>query len=229
VTAATITRRQGEIFHDTLVVGGAEVRLQIVSALGEEGLEVCEVETLDAIAQAPLDRSPSLVIFAIDESGPALSSALESLGKDSPDARVVLVCASIRGWEVRAALAAGASGIVLSDELPTTLWACLLAVQAGLTCVPHRNGRQIERAVLSTRERQILGLVVMGFMNCQIAERLFLAESTIKSHLSSAFSKLEVHSRNEAIDLILNSPGGLSMGILSLGGNPVEHSPGGAR
>ena len=48
-------------------------------------------------------------------------------------------------------------------------------------------------------------MVVMGMSNKAIAGKLFLAESTVKCHLSSAFSKLGVRSRNEAADLILHS------------------------
>jgi DNA-binding NarL/FixJ family response regulator len=81
----------------------------------------------------------------------------------------------------------------------------------------------VQPPVLSTREKQILGLVVMGYMNSQIATTLFLAESTVKSHLSSAFGKLGVRSRNEAVSLILDPDRGLGMGILGLvGGEPVE-------
>ncbi len=61
----------------------------------------------------------------------------------------------------------------------------------------------------------------MGYMNGQIAQQLFLAESTVKSHLSSAFRKLGVRSRNEAVNLILDPERGLGMGILALGVEPV--------
>jgi hypothetical protein len=44
----------------------------------------------------------------------------------------------------------------------------------------------------------------------------------VKSHLSSAFTKLGVKSRHEAVDLILDSERGLGMGILGLGGDPIE-------
>jgi DNA-binding NarL/FixJ family response regulator len=82
--------------------------------------------------------------------------------------------------------------------------------------------------VLSTREKQILGLVVMGYMNSQIAERLFLAESTVKSHLHSAFGKLGVRSRNEAVSLILDPARGLGIGILGVGAEPLATLPGGS-
>jgi DNA-binding NarL/FixJ family response regulator len=76
--------------------------------------------------------------------------------------------------------------------------------------------------VLSSREKQVLGLVVMGYMNSQIAAQLFLAESTVKSHLSSAFDKLGVRSRHEAVARILDPQGGLGVGILTVGGEPLS-------
>jgi DNA-binding NarL/FixJ family response regulator len=134
----------------------------------------------------------------------------------------VLVCMALQGWEVRAALAAGADGIVLGETAAVALGPCLRAVQAGQICVPRGHGRQINRPVLSLREKQILGLVAMGYTNSQIAERLYLAESTIKSHLSSVYCKLEVRSRYEAADLVLNPERGMALGTLALGSEPRE-------
>ena len=71
--------------------------------------------------------------------------------------------------------------------------------------------------MLSTREKQVLGMVVLGFTNGEIARQLHLAESTIKSHLSSSFTKLGVRSRNEAAELI-DADGGLGTGILAISG-----------
>jgi DNA-binding NarL/FixJ family response regulator len=156
------------------------------------------------------------------DTGPSLPRAIEPLRQRVEQARVIVLCAAIRGWEVHCALAAGALGIVLEDELEEALAACIDAVAAGQVCVPRNHWRQIEAPALSTREKQILGLVVMGYMNSQIAEQLFLAESTIKSHLSSAFAKLGVRSRHEAVSLIVDPERGLSMGILGLGGEPIE-------
>ena len=109
-----------------------------------------------------------------------------------------------------------------TDDLRASLVPCLRAVQTGQVCVPRGHWRQVEPPVLSAREKQILSLVVMGYMNSQIAKQLFLAESTVKSHLSSAFGKLGVRSRNDAVHLILDPERGLGMGILGLGGEPIE-------
>jgi DNA-binding NarL/FixJ family response regulator len=135
---------------------------------------------------------------------------------------IVLVCKRIERWEVRAALGAGASGVITYENLPEALSPCLQTVLCGQVCVPRAQWRQIEPPVLSTREKQVLGLVVMGYMNTQIAQQLFVAESTVKSHLSSAFGKLGVRSRNEAVSLILDPDRGLGMGILALGGERLD-------
>ncbi len=193
---------------------------------------ILEREELDCDTFADLDAlilsqaSPSLIVVWVDDTGTTLPKTIESLTQSFEQTPIVAACAGIERWELRAALGAGAAGIVLHEDLDSALGPCLQAVLAGQTCVPRDHWRQIEPPALSTREKQILGLVVMGYMNSQIAEQLFLAESTVKSHLSSAFGKLGVRSRNEAVSLILDPERGLGMGILALGGEPVETGTG---
>ena len=206
---------------ETCLVAGGESHQCVGAILEEQGLEFTLLDTVEELLER--DAPPSLVILQVQGAlSQAVAGALEPLRREAEQMPVVLVCADVRPGELRAALAAGAAGVVLEDQLASTLGPCLDAVRAGQVCVPMRHSRQIEPAALSAREKQILGLVVMGYMNSQIAEQLFVAESTVKSHLSSAFGKLGVRSRNEAVDLILDPDRGLGMGILSLGGEPVE-------
>jgi DNA-binding CsgD family transcriptional regulator len=62
----------------------------------------------------------------------------------------------------------------------------------------------------SLREKQVLQLVADGLTNAEIACRLFLSESTVKSHLSSSFRKLGVSSRSEAAAVVLDADHGLA-------------------
>jgi DNA-binding NarL/FixJ family response regulator len=198
-------------------------RASIGAILEEQGLAFTSFDGVEDLLERCTEEAPALVVLWIEgaiSSSPA--QQCELLRRSIEQTPIVLVCAGIERWELRAALAAGAAGLVLENEMPHTLRPCLEAVQAGQICVPRQHWRQIDPPALSAREKQILGLVVMGYMNSQIAEQLFLAESTVKSHLSSAFGKLGVRSRNEAVNLILDPERGLGMGILALGGEPLE-------
>jgi DNA-binding NarL/FixJ family response regulator len=205
--------------------GPREVIAEILAILASEGFALTFFDRVETIMDLDGAADPSAIVLWLESAISSIPSLVEPLSKRFEQAPIVVACASIQRWEVRAALAAGAAGVVLYDDLEASLGPCLKAVRAGQICVPKAHWRQIEPPVLSTREKQILGLVVMGYMNSQIAERLFLAESTVKSHLSSAFAKLGVRSRNEAADLIVNPERGLGMGILCLGGEPVETVP----
>lgn len=204
-----------------LVVGDAPLKT-IEEALSTRRLTIVSFEDSEALLQDERAKGPAIVLLWAQDTGPSLPRAIESLKQKLEQVSIVVLCATIKGWEVHCALAAGALGVVLEDDLLRALGPCLDAVAAGQVCVPRRHWRQIEAPALSMREKQILGLVVMGYMNSQIAEQLFLAESTIKSHLSSAFAKLGVRSRHEAVNLILDPERGLGMGILGLGGEPIE-------
>jgi DNA-binding NarL/FixJ family response regulator len=117
--------------------------------------------------------------------------------------------------EARRALAAGAAGVVFSDELGS-LAATVAAVAVGQLAIPNSMRAAVAKPVLTTREKQIVALVVMGLSNREIADQMFIAESTVKSHLFSAFRRLGVRSRKEATALILDKEQGLGSGILAI-------------
>jgi DNA-binding NarL/FixJ family response regulator len=208
-----------------LVIGDGP-RERIGALLQERGWELTAFEDAEELLERGEYEERALVVLWVADASSHAAQQVESLRRGIEHAQVVVICPEIERWEVRAVLAAGAAGVVLEREIANTLDPCLQAVRVGQICVPRQQWRQIAPPALSMREKQILGLVVMGYMNSQIAERLFLAESTVKSHLSSAFGKLGVRSRNEAVNLILDSERGLGMGILALGGEPLEAGSG---
>ena len=90
------------------------------------------------------------------------------------------------------------------------------AILAGQLSVPTSLSRQIAPRPLSHREKQIMALIVEGLTNQEIAGRLFLAESTVKTHVSSAFRKLDARSRAEAVARMQDPESGLGLASLAL-------------
>jgi DNA-binding NarL/FixJ family response regulator len=194
-------------------------RQRISQTLERERLAFEEFDGTQALASSRTGYDPTLVILWIEDTVSGVAGYIEPLIQHWPQAPLVVSCPSIERWGVRAALTAGAAGVVLLESIEATLGPCVAAVRTGQICVPREHWRQVEPPALSSREKQILGLVVMGYSNQEIAQQLFLAESTVKSHLSSVFGKLGVRSRNEAVNRILDPDRGLGMGILALVGD----------
>ncbi|MET7898580.1 response regulator transcription factor [Streptomyces mirabilis] len=114
------------------------------------------------------------------------------------------------------ALRAGASGFLLKDAQPEELVAGVRAVAAGDAVISpgltrklidafsdrlpgHSPQQQRRLADLTDRERQVLTAVATGWTNGEIAERLHLAESTVKSHLNRILTKIDARDRVQAV------------------------------
>ncbi len=115
---------------------------------------------------------------------------------------------------VKNALSAGAIGYLLKDVSADELAEAIRAAHAGrATLSPEAAQALVETANqppapgldLTEREREVLALMVEGLNNTQIAGRLSVSPSTIKSHVSNILSKLGVASRTEAVSLALRN------------------------
>lgn len=140
----------------------------------------------------------------------------KQLKHDLRGLRIVAVCKSADRRAVRRLLDVGIDGVVFADELEEALAPTVAAVFAGQMVVPRDMRQSIEKPSLSTRERQILAMVMIGLTNQEIGARMFLAESTVKSHLSSAYTKLGVRSRSEAVAVITDRGHSLGTGIAAV-------------
>jgi DNA-binding NarL/FixJ family response regulator len=179
---------------------------QVVEALAGSGATV-SLET---------DGRHDVLVYCHRRSDTEVCSKLREQVAKFPSAVVILVVERAGTSDVRRALEAGAHGVVTQTAMPTALIPSIEAAFAGQVAIPARAREAGHPLVLTPREKQILGLVVMGLTNAEIAGKLFLAESTIKSHLSSAFSKLGVSSRSEASSVILDPQRGAGLGILTI-------------
>ena len=119
--------------------------------------------------------------------------------------RVVVLTTYDTEADIIAAVEAGAAGYLLKDAPPEELVAAVRAAAAGQSALaPAITGRLMARlraptASLSAREGEVLTLVADGLSNEQIAQRLFVSQATIKSHLVHIFAKLDADSRTAAV------------------------------
>lgn len=187
---------------------------RIEAVLESDGLCV-ETRVLDVDDLGHGDvPSPDVLVVAFGRGITERDHQMRRLRKSLPNTHLIAVMPEDSRRGVRRALEAGADGVVFETQVESTLTLTVRAVLAGQTAVPAAGRHEVDRPTLSGREKQVLGMVVMGMSNKTIAAKLFLAESTVKCHLSSAFSKLGVRSRNEAADLILHSGVGLGLGLI---------------
>lgn len=192
---------------------------RIAAALDTFGLFVAgHVRTVEELLLEPglrtlVPRGEGAVVLACDPSQPRSLTAIRKLASELREAGLVVVSAGSDGSGVRQALGAGAHGVVNEPELEATLGPAVQSVLAGHVSVPRRLRRCVVTPAFSYREKQVLVMLLDGAGNRQIADRLFLAESTVKSHLTSAFQKLGVHSRKEAVALLLDPGEGLAASL----------------
>src|SRR2546421_5023481 len=198
--------------HAQIGVLAADVGIgeRIGAAMAAAGIRVVIAPEADG-----LDPALSVVVVHVPLATDADSIA--GLREDRPEWDRIVVCSPSAGArDVRKAVEQGADGLVWESQIEAALAVTVGAVLSGQVAVPRDVWRRIERPELTNREKQTLGLVVMGLSNGEIATRLYVSESTVKSHLSAAFRKLGVRSRAEAARVIADPREGLGMGILAI-------------
>lgn len=148
-------------------------------------------------------QAPEITVLVCDLDRAAEMAMLRRVRRELHQLAIVVVSPPATATGVRRGLDAGADAIVFEPLIESTLAVTVRAVSSGQAVVPRELRASVQRPTLSHRERQVLTYVCEGLTNSQIAEQLFLSESTVKSHLSSAFAKFGVRSRREAAALFL--------------------------
>jgi len=196
---------------------------RIVGTLGEGGLSVARVLSApDEIDATSVDAS-TIFVFVCDVDEAGGMAGLRRLRRTQGDPAIIVISPPATGTGVRRALDAGADAIVFEPEIETTLAVTTLAVASGQSVVPRKLRASVEKPAFSHRERQVLALVSKGLTNSEIAERLLLAQSTVKSHLSSAFTKLGIRSRKEVTALLLDPEQAQSVGLIGISAAPESN------
>jgi DNA-binding NarL/FixJ family response regulator len=166
----------------------------------------------DGLAVDVTERRPTVIVVGGRSDAEHL---VRRARRRVPEAAIVVVVSGSGGGDTSRLLSAGADALLLARDVDAAIAATVRAAAAGQVSVPGELRQLIQPLALSHRERQILGLAVAGLTNAQIAGRLFISESTVKTHLSSAFRRLGVHSRREAAALVFASDETLRRSVLT--------------
>ncbi|MFF3936993.1 LuxR C-terminal-related transcriptional regulator [Streptomyces phaeofaciens] len=147
---------------------------------------------------------------------PRFPHPLEPTGTPGPRPRILVLTPAGHEEYAYAALHAGASGFLSEDATPDELTAALRAVAAGDAVISpaltrtlidtvrrqdtaHPFPRNVDLDTLTGRERDVLVAVASGWSNAEIASRLSIAPTTVKSHVSHILTKIGARARVQAV------------------------------
>ncbi|MCX4669366.1 response regulator transcription factor [Streptomyces sp. NBC_01381] len=184
-----------------------------VDVVGEAG------DGAEAVELAATTR-PDVILMDIRMPGMSGIVATEKILAEAPEPapRVLVLTTFDLDEYVYGALRAGASGFLLKDSGPERLLAAVAAVGGGdalfapsVTCrLVEAFARQAgadgaspqppaDLEALTLREVEVLKLIARGLSNADIADRLYISEATVKTHLNRTMSKLDLDSRAQAV------------------------------
>ena len=179
-----------KVFDDLELIGEA--------ASGEEAVQLAASVQPDVVLM-------DLVMDQMDG-----ATATHAIRASHPHIQVIVLTSFREEVLVQKALQAGAISYLLKNVSADELAAAIRAAHAGRsTLAPEAAEALIHAATqppapgfdLTARERDVLELMIKGLSNVEIAERLVVSQSTIKTHVSSILAKLGVTGRTEAVAL----------------------------
>lgn len=166
------------------------------SATGEEALQLAR------------HLAPSVVLcdLRLGDGIDGIETTTE-LRKLNPPPAVIILTTFDRDAEILGAIEAGAAGYLLKDADPETIIDAIGRARDGELVLTPDVASRVLRGVrnplpkLTGREIEVLSLLATGATNREISKALFIAEATVKSHISHIFTKLDVDGRSKAIHL----------------------------
>jgi DNA-binding NarL/FixJ family response regulator len=186
----------------TLVNAEPDMELVAEASNGEE-----------AIKQFSLHR-PDITLMDIQMPSMNGTEAISRIRSEFPNAKIIVLSTYSGDVQVLRAIKAGARGYIVKGHVHRELLEAIRSVHAGHKRIPPEIAAELaEHAAddaLTSREIDVLRLIGAGNANKQIADKLSIEETTVKSHIANILSKLGANDRTHAVTI------GLQRGIIEL-------------
>jgi DNA-binding NarL/FixJ family response regulator len=155
--------------------------------------------------EAYRDLKPHITLMDLRMPDLSGMDAIIAIRSEFPDARIIVLTTFERDVEVQRALKAGARGYLLKSMPVKEMLETIRQVYAGRVSVPPEIAAGIAEHLtdesLSEREVEVLRRVAAGDRNRDIAERLFIAEETVKAHIKHIMNKLRANDRTQSVTI----------------------------
>ena len=149
------------------------------------------------------EQQPDIGLFDLRMPGLDGIGAITEIRQRDHTARIIVLTTFDTDNDIYLAIKAGAKGYLLKDAHREEILDCIRRVHRGETCIPPALAAKLAAGMssemLTGRELEVLTLLAKGKSNKEIGTNLYISETTVKSHLRSIFTKLNVLSRTEAI------------------------------
>jgi two-component system, NarL family, response regulator len=181
------------------------VRMGLASVIAlEPDMTICAEASSGEQARALFRvHRPDVTLMDLRLPGMNGTEAARTIRAEFPDARIVMISTYVCDEEIYGALQAGAMAYLVKSVQREELTRAIRKAAAGQRHIPAevaaRLADRVTRSQLSTRELEVLRLLVVGRRNREIAGALDITEGTVKLHVSSILGKLGVSDRTEAV------------------------------
>ena len=164
---------------------------------------VAEAATGELAIELYAQHRPDVVLMDLRLPGISGIEAIRAICANHRDARVIALSTYDGDEDIYRALQAGARSYLLKNIVRSELIAAIRAVHAGdryiVPDIAQRIAERVSYHELSARELEVLRAVAGGRSNKEIAAALYIAEVTVKLHVSSILAKLKVNDRTQAV------------------------------
>jgi two-component system response regulator NreC len=169
---------------------------------------VAQAGDADTAARYVLGHKPTILVLDLSMPGPPSLDVMPQMIESSPETSVIVVTMQDEPAFARKALQAGAKGFVVKQSAARELVTAIRSVLAGQTYINPNLGARLAAEPdapdgppddLTPREIEVLGLLALGYMNPEIADKLVLSVRTVETHRANIHRKTKITTRAELI------------------------------